>query len=449
MKHTSQHGLEIIIAANQDIPLDTVKHIKRVWEKLQLLSAPSFEIECRKKTGVFEMHDSQERDSKSVVVTSIWRECLKFSWRVFQKRVDSKIDDFRVFYENNRLDFPDGSLLEQLYKTLNNIESQYTRVVEPDKEDRMMSSTSREWCAFRKSLEELNIKVDEFLRNRISHLYHAREDQNQKPNFNVASWLWEVASLYKDISVLLRVGLGNKKRRNIDDGNLYLANKCTVTPLPKGMNVPPTLPDSQEKWFNVVEAAFKRWEGRKNKGADADLCMVRDHVSADCDRMVKFAALQHPLMVHCASSIVCHSIREKKAGLPRPYHYIGTCTSSRSQGCYEFINAVNEVYGTKWRMKHVYHRKESPFWRFPDIFHGVRVAEVMYDAAFASFVWSYAGFVVDRTARQQDYSDSDNSDSEPIWCGKRVAWRQDYGDGDSSDSEPIWSGALPLAPTSF
>ncbi|MCJ1233408.1 hypothetical protein MMC14_001364 [Varicellaria rhodocarpa] len=406
MKRTSHHGLEIVIATDQDMPLKTIKHIEGVWVQLQLLSELNSEIVYTKPTSNLKIDYVQEqvlRARKCTVEASIWRECLKFSWKIFQKRLNSRFNDFKGFYDNNRQDSPGKRLFQEVYQSITVIEFLYTRVVEPGEEGeecRRELSTDTEWEIFHDCLQRLNYVVDRLLKT--LPFKHAHKDQNQKPNFNVASWLWKVISLYKDIRVLVKLGHGNRKHRR----NMWLLKKFTVTFLPRNMSVRPALPDSQEQWLNVVRSAFEDWNRMKKK-SDGNMEMVQDRVSADCGKMTKLTSSHLPTAAHGVCAIVSHFLQEEKAGLSRPHFYIGTSTPL-CHGCSEFIYGVNAVFGTKWAAKVELSLEKSAFWRFPNTSLRGRVVEIMYDKICALFVCSYDGFEAAAAACQDDDDSSDS-----------------------------------------
>ena len=91
LRRISQNGLEIFIAADQDIPLKTITHIEGVWRRLQLLSEVNSKIASTKPTGDPRIDNVPKlilRVRKRTIGASIWRECLKFSWKIFQKQLN-------------------------------------------------------------------------------------------------------------------------------------------------------------------------------------------------------------------------------------------------------------------------------------------------------------------------------------------------------------------------
>lgn len=298
---------------------------------------------------------------------------LYYSWAKIRRRVNAKFARFRGIDRSSGC----PGIFVAISNFVEGIEEYYTRDHDPIKGK---PRTIAEWEQFWVGISSLRVLVDavEFPDLWVRGVYG---------EFDVRRWLLKLTSIAKDIGVLLSVACSPRCRILFKSADFVITPLSEQKPFP--WHIP--LPRSQADWFKVVEIALQRRNAHLEY--DDEKWIVQDAVDRDVNNLctlVQEGKLSNATTVHCECRVMSRIVEELNLPLPRAYSYIGVSKLSCC-ACWEFMQAVNEIYGTTFATKGCHNKWYYP-WRCPRMEREAEVRRLVHDNGAVKFSKTYYGF---------------------------------------------------------
>ena len=342
--------VELVVAENGEISSETIQHLRRMWESLQALAKKL--DEQRRTPAISRRHQTKYQDSDIEILIQEFHEMsLKFVVAKLRRRVSKHQMMFigKSFTEKHIL-YSIGKCIILLNRFL--LEE---NALNEDK-----------WELVMYYLTALQHTVDTMADDDFKD--HKRFMPSAIPSdFSVQKCLSKIISIPRAINVLLMTAKLPRLRHIF---NLQLI----ITPAnlnPQGY----TLPATTLEWKQVFSRLLNEKNRTKKKGEAVYELTNRAKKNAQrfSKKFTESPFVGNDVDVHCVCRITQHTLQAQTSPI---YPYIGMSKFS-CKGCWEYIQAVNVVNGTKLRIKG--HRNKWVFpWAFASIPKKDKVAAEMF-----------------------------------------------------------------------
>ena len=376
--------VELLVAENGSIEPKTIEHLRTIWTKLQILSKR------------FEKHHGHSIDKSSPrqpelvnlneetqsIILDIQQTALKFVLLKLKKRLSKHFDLFEG------MKIAKGHFFSAIYQTV---------VVLDDIMGGDKIPSESDWTHIAQFLDLIQHKIG-FLEPDWSSELKAF---TPKP-FDIPRYIMKIVSLSKNIQVLINAA-NSPRLRSI------FGAKLIVTALEPTLLQTYVIPEKSSEWRQVISQVLEEKNRNKEFGEDEyELTKIAgENAQQIAKKILKYRKDQkdqeEPLKdtpnVHCECRIIQYTF---EPGAPQIYSYIGVSKLS-CNGCWEYMQAVNSAYATKFQTKGTHQKWYYP-WGFAVIPRSETVTATMYTNICQKIGLVYPGY---KAKSRSIHSDSD------------------------------------------
>jgi hypothetical protein len=334
--------VEVIVAANTDVPAGTIAHLETIWCFLKRISEFYRELDPHSSDD-----DSPEKQLASnrlrLSKEHLMRTCINFSFERFQHYVNSRFEKF-IAIDIEGLDPSQPFCL--MRNDILRLERLFTREIGA-RYGKPSLDKLEQWRILCAGLLGTRQTIKKFLATRhISSEINARLSNFKK----LDSYLQKINSLMTSINIVVKAAISPHCR--------YLFGyKFGVKPL-KGVTwKAPQVPTTPKDWEGVLEAAAGRMQTERYR-------LNLDVIKPDATHIAK-EGTNDELLVHCETKLLVDIFESEHNNqqLAKAYTYLGVSKLS-CHGCYSFISAFNDVHDTNFMTKGTHQKSYYP-WLFP------------------------------------------------------------------------------------
>ena len=217
--------------------------------------------------------------------------------------------------------------------------------------------------------------------------------------FPVQGYLEKITSISQNITALLNAA-SSPRLKAIFALSFTVTNLAPITETYE-------LPTMSNEWDSVIVKILN--EKNRTREFSEDECELTKLAWEDAEYVATKGPHIADAPVHCECNIIQHFL---KPGQSPIYSYIGVSKLS-CRGCWEYIAAVNEVYGARYQTKRAHVKWYYP-WGFASISRESQVAAIMFTKIAQKIGRVYPGFRSKTAATQSDNeTQSLSPDDEP------------------------------------
>lgn len=339
---------EIIVAANNTVSHDTVNHLKIVWGLLRDIS-----MQMKNLPEYRNITDSPPRIRDPRVMNlrkQLEMQVIKYTFLKVQKRVTSKVERFLSMSLN---DVSDDHPIHRVNKVVRYIDRIFMRSSEGGLLESPPIDKDDAWDDLRMLLKEASDAIQNFT------TYIDREPK-ARPYFmndSLLRYLRKVKSGIADIEVVTRAAVSPQCRGIFEKTPM-------ITGLSKKEESINMLPTSIEQWEEALKRPLTCYNQLPH--VSSRRVMNTQIIHEDCVEMINRGYLPKG-PVHCEAKLLIHLYTEShhpEHSKGPAYSYIGL-SKLCCLPCYEFVQAWNEVFGTRFFTKGTHSKVYVP-WAFPD-----------------------------------------------------------------------------------
>lgn len=297
--------IEFIIATNEDVPSATSSHIASIWTSLQQISKRYYELYPGQNASTQVIKDDQLRSQ----LYDFNRQCIEFSFKRLQKRVNSRFPDFaRIDRDKSSEDHP----FRRVHASILGLEAMFTREQgavfgKPHNQEHWKSllDTLR-LC--KKSIKDF-LNKGGFTQAELLYVQHFEKWE---------TYLRKIAAVMNDVDILRRAAFSSSCR------HMFLLS-FKQHAIPSMSSRAQSVPQTANDWETVLEKAlsFQNNQERHNYQFEPKV-MCMSVIMRDTTYMAQ-EDISKDLVMHCEMKILL-AIAEAEANNPhlaKAYSYIG------------------------------------------------------------------------------------------------------------------------------
>lgn len=394
--------IRLILSSNGTLPNSTITYLKEIWDILKQLSKDFQDSSIHRisKLSILPKRPPTKDLSDDVRgrVQNLRRKILRFGHQKLRLRISKHY--FSMISINSDVAKKLG--LEPMIKQL--------KILKPALDLPAPLLADKIWRFVYRILESIRFRFDKISSSTIKNI----ENTPIIP-FPVFRYLSEVVSVSRDIKVLLNAAYSSRLRRtffqrdfeiiNLNDGS---GSGCFPFSLLSRAR-------SRAKWTQLVENTLRWHNMTAKKNSQGILRMDEIKVQQDVVKMMMceterptfFCCNKKPSFVHCELNLVGYILNSSEQGFLDEIEVSKlSCT-----GCAQFIQAVEDVLGKRFKVRGTDQRFDYP-WAFPPHMSPntlESVAERMRETMSLIFGQTYEGFYPE-TKPDLFQSDEDNVD---------------------------------------
>lgn len=362
-KKANQEWVRLLIATDNRVEEESKQQLRLIWKSIKDIassfngrSASSTE---ESKNPVEEFwQDTQELIGNFTII------CLSFSFEGWKKDINSDISLLlAVPLDGFAKSHPFRTVRENIHYLYAAYTSPKASIGKPHTEDK------NKWRQFVSCLAETQESIEVFM---SSDPFIGPENHVYAHYFPSMESYMKKVPLYLDMVQHLQMAACSSECKGL------LKRPFSLYALPAMNNTARDVPHTAKDWQCLLEKAASI--ERDKYELDPDV------IARDMEYMAQ-EPVARDLPVHCELKLVLEAMQRPKS----VYAYIGMSKLS-CYGCYKFLDALNNIYGTKFGTRGCTMKARYP-WQFPPgLLFGKQVADQTYRSLAWSWIWGYHGY---------------------------------------------------------
>ena len=321
LKGAPPSAIRLAVAGNDIVPDKTIKHIKTLWQHLQILAEDYSRFH---KLSL--LADSPPQAKRNNLPPSTLRhiiqletEALKFCGEKLHRRFSKHLASFTQIECSG---LPPGLRLLDVYPELMTL---------TDMLGLRAKFSDDHGEKFSEAYLSFNHKVDLLLKENPPYLY-----ERMKKFFPIDRYLKKVTAFAKDVKILLN-------RANSPRVRPWFQSQLEVEPITPSEPVNFLLPNSPDEWRKVVTSAIESINKRKKQAGVELYEEILPRVMSDIKKIIA-KPCNKQIYAHCECTLLAHMFANRNQGF---LSHIGVSKLS-CRGCFFTIQAVNTVHQTNF-----------------------------------------------------------------------------------------------------